>query len=56
LIELHGGTFELRSEVRKGTTAEVCFPATRVLQVMPPLVQKPRGNKSTAVATAVAQI
>ena len=33
LIELHGGTFELTSELRKGTTAEVRLPAARVLAV-----------------------
>ena len=31
LIELHGGTFELTSELRKGTTATVRFPAQRVI-------------------------
>jgi len=33
---LHGGTFELRSELRKGTEAVVCLPASRVLRAMPP--------------------
>ncbi len=37
LVELHGGTFELRSELRKGTEAIVLLPATRVLAAMPPL-------------------
>ncbi len=37
LIELHGGTFELRSEQRKGTEASVTFPKQRVLQAVPPL-------------------
>jgi two-component system, cell cycle sensor histidine kinase PleC len=31
LIELHGGTFELQSELRKGTSAIVKYPASRVL-------------------------
>jgi two-component system, cell cycle sensor histidine kinase PleC len=31
LIALHGGTFELRSELRKGTEAIVRFPADRVV-------------------------
>jgi two-component system, cell cycle sensor histidine kinase PleC len=35
LIELHGGTFELRSELRRGTVAEVRFPATRVVPQTP---------------------
>lgn len=37
LIELHGGSFELQSELRKGTSAIVSFPAARVLASMPPL-------------------
>lgn len=37
LIELHGGTFELKSELRKGTQAIIRIPATRVLQSMEPL-------------------
>jgi two-component system cell cycle sensor histidine kinase PleC len=37
LIRLHGGTFELRSELRKGTEAIVSFPKGRVLKSMPPL-------------------
>jgi two-component system cell cycle sensor histidine kinase PleC len=37
LVELHGGTFELRSELRKGTEAIVVFPSSRVLRSMPPL-------------------
>ena len=37
LVSLHGGTFELRSELRKGTEAVVCLPGSRVLRTMPPL-------------------
>ena len=37
LVELHGGTFELLSELRKGTEAIVVLPTTRVLQAMRPL-------------------
>jgi two-component system cell cycle sensor histidine kinase PleC len=37
LVSLHGGTFELRSELRKGTEAVVCLPKSRVLRTMPPL-------------------
>jgi two-component system cell cycle sensor histidine kinase PleC len=37
LVTLHGGTFELRSELRKGTEAVVCLPGSRVLRTMPPL-------------------
>jgi two-component system, cell cycle sensor histidine kinase PleC len=37
LIELHGGYFDLQSEMRKGTDASVTFPKQRVLQPLPPL-------------------
>ena len=37
LIELHGGTFELKSELRKGTEAIVTVPSQRVLAAVPPL-------------------
>lgn len=37
LVELHGGVFELLSELRKGTEARVTLPRQRVLQAMPPL-------------------
>jgi two-component system cell cycle sensor histidine kinase PleC len=37
LITLHGGTFDLQSELRKGTAAMVTFPAGRVLHQMRPL-------------------
>jgi two-component system cell cycle sensor histidine kinase PleC len=35
LVELHGGSFELRSELRKGTEAIAFFPRKRVLQGKP---------------------
>jgi two-component system cell cycle sensor histidine kinase PleC len=37
LVSLHGGTFELRSEMRKGTEAVVVFPKSRVFKAVPPL-------------------
>ena len=37
LIELHGGLFELRSQLRKGTEAIVYLPPQRVLQAVGPL-------------------
>jgi two-component system cell cycle sensor histidine kinase PleC len=37
LVNLHGGSFELRSELRKGTEAVVYLPKSRVLRTMPPL-------------------
>lgn len=37
LIELHGGAFELKSELRRGTEAIVTLPSRRVLAPAPPL-------------------
>jgi two-component system cell cycle sensor histidine kinase PleC len=37
LIELHGGAFELVSELRKGTEAIITLPKQRVLTALPPL-------------------
>ena len=59
LVELHGGTFELRSELRKGTEAIVLLPATRVLAAVPPLQplgrerHRPQGQ---AAASAPAEV
>ena len=46
LVELHGGTFELLSELRKGTEVRVVLPRQRVLQAMPPL--QPLGHERHA--------
>lgn len=37
LIHLHGGTFDLQSELRKGTEVTVTLPRQRVLQIITPL-------------------
>jgi two-component system cell cycle sensor histidine kinase PleC len=37
LIELHGGTFTLKSKVREGTDAVVVFPPERVIDALPQL-------------------
>jgi two-component system cell cycle sensor histidine kinase PleC len=37
LVTLHGGQFEIRSELRKGTEAIVTMPKSRVLAAVPPL-------------------
>ena len=44
LIELHGGTLDLRSELRKGTDATVLLPGYRVLRAMAPL--QPLGQET----------
>lgn len=37
IIEMHGGTFDLHSKLREGTEAIATFPASRVLEAMPPI-------------------
>jgi two-component system cell cycle sensor histidine kinase PleC len=37
LIQLHGGTFTLKSELRKGTEVTVTLPKQRVLDAVAPL-------------------
>ena len=55
LIELHGGVFELLSELRKGTEAIVRLPKTRVLNKMAPLQslgqERHRQSESAAVSS-----
>ncbi len=33
LVQLHGGTLQLESEIGKGTTVTICLPAERILRV-----------------------
>lgn len=49
LIELHGGTFELASELRKGTVASVTLPPQRVMATVAPL--QPLGAERHRQAT-----
>ncbi len=44
LIQLHGGTFDLQSELRKGTEVIIALPRQRVLHAMEPL--QPLGQES----------
>ncbi|ALK08644.1 sensor histidine kinase [Blastochloris viridis] len=39
LVDLHGGTFNLASEVREGTEVLVTFPASRVMAALPPVAE-----------------
>ena len=36
LVEMHDGSFELKSELRKGTVVTATFPSSRVMDIMPP--------------------
>ena len=47
LIELHGGSLSLTSELRKGTDAKVVLPGYRVLRAMAPL--QPLGQETHRV-------
>ncbi|GBE42732.1 MAG TPA: HAMP domain-containing histidine kinase [Rhizobiales bacterium] len=37
LVDLHGGTFDLKSKLRRGTLVTVTFPSERVMQALPRL-------------------
>jgi two-component system cell cycle sensor histidine kinase PleC len=53
LVELHGGTFELRSEPGKGTEAIAFFPRKRVLARRPqPSRGEPRAPSHTTEVQA----
>jgi two-component system, cell cycle sensor histidine kinase PleC len=53
LIELHGGTFELLSELRKGTEAIVRVPKTRVLNRVEAVKSGPGAAKPALAPTPV---
>jgi two-component system cell cycle sensor histidine kinase PleC len=42
LVEQHGGRFKLESRVKVGTQVTVMFPATRVMQALAPVREKPQ--------------
>ncbi|TMJ31677.1 MAG: HAMP domain-containing histidine kinase, partial [Alphaproteobacteria bacterium] len=39
LVDLHGGTFTLKSKLRIGTEVVVTFPAERVMSALAPLAE-----------------
>lgn len=39
LMQLHGGTLDLKSKLREGTDVTITFPPSRVMEVMPPIVE-----------------
>jgi two-component system cell cycle sensor histidine kinase PleC len=41
LVELHGGTFSLKSRLREGTEVVVTFPPERVMAALEPVVESP---------------
>ena len=42
IVDMHGGSFDLRSKLREGTEAIATFPASRVLEAMPPIQEDER--------------
>jgi two-component system cell cycle sensor histidine kinase PleC len=54
LIDLHGGTFTLRSKLREGTEVIVTFPSSRVMATLPTVDDlsplQPRMSDETAAA------
>ena len=57
LIELHGGTFTLKSKLREGTEVVVTFPAERVMTALPPVTDdtplQPRMHAEHAARTTI---
>jgi two-component system cell cycle sensor histidine kinase PleC len=47
LMHMHGGTFDLRSKLREGTEVTITFPPTRVMEVMPAIVDPAAGVEDT---------
>ena len=54
LVDLHGGTFEIKSRIREGTTVTVGFPPQRVMSVLPRLDVEPEFLQAQAFARAAA--
>jgi two-component system cell cycle sensor histidine kinase PleC len=44
LVELHGGTFTLRSKLRQGTEVTVTFPPGRVMSALAPIRDRPEAS------------
>ncbi len=40
MMRMHDGTFELRSRLREGTEAIACFPRSRVMDPLPPVIDE----------------
>ena len=41
LVQMHGGSFDLKSKLREGTEVTVTIPKSRVMEVMPQLSDRP---------------
>ena len=47
LVDLHGGTFALKSKLRVGTEVTVTFPPERVMRALAPVAERPRIKKAS---------
>jgi two-component system cell cycle sensor histidine kinase PleC len=47
LVDMHGGTFTLKSKLRIGTELIATFPPERVMSALPPLPMPPAGGAET---------
>lgn len=55
LVDLHGGTFTLKSKLRIGTEVIVTFPAERLVAAIAPLPERAPPIASVADADATSQ-
>jgi two-component system cell cycle sensor histidine kinase PleC len=46
LIELHGGSFTLKSKLREGTEVIVVFPVERVIDAVPAVAEENAGSRN----------
>lgn len=44
LMQMHGGTLDLKSKLREGTEVVITFPPARVMEVMPPIEEGATGK------------
>lgn len=42
LVQMHGGTFDLKSKLREGTEVTFTLPRARVMEIMPALSERPK--------------
>ncbi len=50
LMELHDGTFDIRTKLREGTEVIVTFPRARVMKALPPVPQETRPPRTRRAA------
>lgn len=51
LVELHGGTFKIKSKVREGTEVIVVFPSQRIMDAMPQLSDEDKPESASPSKT-----